>query len=130
GNSGLFARDKRTGETDWQVGRDEKTSWSTPLAVEANGQIQIVTSATNQVRAYDYHTGEVIWTSTGLTRNVIPNPVYGDGILYVMSGFRGSAMQAIDLRRAKGDISGSSAVLWTYNQDTPYTPQPLLMAGK
>ena len=82
------------------------------------------------MRAYDYHTGDVIWTTTGLTRNVIPNPIYGDGILYVMSGFRGSAMQAIDLKNAKGDIAGTDAILWTYNKNTPYTPQPVLMNEK
>ena len=130
GESFIAALDKNTGEELWKKERDEQTSWSSPLVVEANGQIQAITSATNQIRSYDWETGEVIWTSTGLTRNVIPNPVYADGILYVMSGFRGSALQAIDLSRAKGDISGTDAILWTYDQDTPYTPNPLLMNGK
>ncbi len=130
GDSYLYALNKNTGEIDWQVEREEGTSWSSPLVLEVNGQIQVITSATNQVRAYDYHTGDVIWTTTGLTRNVIPNPIYGDGILYVMSGFRGSAMQAIDLKNAKGDIAGTDAILWTYNKNTPYTPQPVLMNEK
>ena len=126
----MVALDKKTGEEVWRVDRDEKSSWATPFAVEVNGKVQVITSATNQVRSYDYNTGELLWTSTGLTRNVIPNPVYADGILYVMSGFRGNALQAIDLAKAKGDITGSDAILWTYNQDTPYTPCPLLMDGK
>jgi outer membrane protein assembly factor BamB len=98
--------------------------------VEVNGKAQVITSATNQVRSYDYNTGEIIWTCTGMTQNVIPNPVYSDGILYVMSGFRGNALLAIDLAIAKGDITGTDVILWTYNQDTPYTPNPLLMDGK
>ena len=122
--------DKKTGEEVWRVDRDEKSSWATPFAVEVNGKVQVITSATNQVRSYDYNTGEILWTSSGLTRNVIPNPVFADGILYVMSGFRGNALQAIDIAKAKGDITGSDAILWTYNQDTPYTPCPLLMDGK
>ena len=130
GDSYLYALNKKTGETEWQVERDERTSWSSPFVIEVNGQIQVIASATNQVRAYDYQTGEVIWTTTGLTRNVIPNPIYADGILYVMSGFRGSAMQAIDLNNAKGDIAGTDAILWTYDKNTPYTPQPVLMDGK
>jgi hypothetical protein len=36
-----------------------------------------------------------------------------------MSGFRGSALQAIDVANAKGDISGTEAILWQYNEDTP-----------
>ena len=98
--------------------------------MEIAGQKQVITSATNLVRSYDFATGEVIWTSTGLTRNVIPNPIYADGILYVMSGFRGTALQSIDLSKAKGDISGTRAILWTYDQDTPYTHNLLLMNGK
>jgi outer membrane protein assembly factor BamB len=130
GDSYIYALNKFTGEIDWQRSRDESTSWSSPLAVEVNGQTQVIASATNQVIAYDYTNGNIIWTTTGLTRNVIPNPIYAEGILYVMSGFRGSAMQAIDLNKAKGDISDSDAILWTYNQETPYTPQPVLMDGK
>lgn len=126
----MVALDKNTGEEVWRVDRDEKSSWATPFVVEINGNIQVITCATNQVRSYNYHTGEILWTSSGLTRNVIPNPVYADGILYVMSGFRGNALQAIDLSKASGDITGSDAILWTYNQDTPYTPSPLLMDGK
>jgi outer membrane protein assembly factor BamB len=130
GESFLYALDTKTGKTVWEVKRDEGTSWSTPLVIEVNGSPQVITSASNHVTAYDFNSGKVIWTSTGLTRNVIPNPVYADGILYVMSGFRGSAMQAIDPSKAKGDIKGTPALLWEYNQETPYTPQPLLMNGK
>ena len=53
-----------------------------------------------------------------------------NGILYVMSGFRGSALQAINLSKAHGDITGTEAVVWEYNQDTPYTPGAVLMGGK
>jgi outer membrane protein assembly factor BamB len=130
GESFMAALDKNSGKEIWRSKRDEVTSWATPLAVEVNGRIQIITSATNQVRSYDYETGEIIWTSTGMTKNAIPCPVFADGILYVMSGFRGSALQAIDPSKAKGDITGSGAILWTYNQDTPYTPSPLLMDGR
>lgn len=130
GDSFLYALDKNTGNIEWQVARDVNTSWSTPLVVEVNGKPQVITTATDNATAYDFHTGEMIWTTTGLTRNVIPNPVYTDGILYVMSGFRGSNLQAIDLEKAKGNIAGTDAVLWTYDKNTPYTPQPVLMDGK
>ena len=45
----------------------------------------------------------------------------------MMSGFRGNALQAIDLSKAKGNISGTDAILWEYNQNTPYTPSALLV---
>jgi outer membrane protein assembly factor BamB len=130
GESMIYAIDKKTGKDVWKKEREEGTSWSTPFVVEVHGKPQVITSATTQIRSYDFETGETIWTSAGLTRNVIPNPVYADGILYVMSGFRGSAMQAINLAKAKGDITGTDAILWTVAEDTPYTPNPVLMNGK
>jgi len=126
----MFALNKKTGEDVWKVERDEITSWATPLVVEVNGKPQVITSATNKVRSYDVETGAIIWYCAGMTKNVIPNPVYADGILYLMSGFRGNVLKAVDLAKAKGDLTGSSAILWEYNQDTPYAPSPLLMGGK
>jgi outer membrane protein assembly factor BamB len=130
GKSYMYALNKKTGEEIWKVERDEITSWATPLVVEVNGKAQVITSATNKVRSYDAETGQIIWECTGMTKNVIPNPLYADGILYLMSGFRGNALKAVDLAQAKGDITGSSAILWEYNQDTPYTPSAVLMDGK
>ncbi len=129
GESFLYALYKDTGEEDWKLARDERTSWSSPFVVEINGRTQVITSATTNIRSNDFETGELIWTSTGLTRNVIPNPIFEDGILYVMSGFRGAALQAIDLAKAKGDITQSDAIIWKYDKNTPYTPNPVLMNG-
>ena len=130
GDSFIAALDKKTGNEIWRQKREEKTSWATPLVVEVNGRPQVITIATPVVRSYDFETGKLIWTSSGMTQNAIPCPVYADGILYVMSGFRGNALQAIDLAKATGDIASTGAILWTYNQDTPYTPSPLLMNGR
>ncbi len=130
GKSFLFALNKQTGEEEWKLARDERTSWSSPFVVEINGRTQVITSATTNIRSNDFETGELIWTSTGLTRNVIPNPIYEDGILFVMSGFRGSALQAIDLAKAKDDITESDAIMWKYDKNTPYTPNPVLLNGK
>ena len=130
GKSAIFALNKKTGADVWKQDREEITAWATPVAVEVNGKGQIVTAATNKVRSYDAETGQIVWEMTGLTRNVIPCPMYGDGILYLMSGYRGTALKAVDIAKAKGDITGTPAILWEYNQDTPYTPSPILMDGK
>jgi outer membrane protein assembly factor BamB len=85
-----------------------------------------VVNATNRVRGYDLKNGDVIWECSGMTANAIPSPVAADGVLYVMSGFRGNALLAIRLAGAKGDITGTDAVVWSYDKDTPYVPSPLL----
>jgi len=130
GQSSLHVLDKKTGEIIWEIERDEVSSWATPVVVEYNGRPQLITSATNKIRSYDIDTGKVLWECSGLTRNVIPTPVYDEGMLYLMSGFRGSALLAIDLSKAAGDITNSDAIVWQYDQNTPYTPCPVLMDGK
>jgi outer membrane protein assembly factor BamB len=127
GQSFIVALDAATGEEIWKKNRDEGTTWATPLVAEVAGRAQVITSGTNRVRSYDFATGDLLWEDDGLTANVIPSPVAADGVVYVISGFRGNALRAIRLAGAKGDISGSSAVLWSYDQDTPYTPSPLLL---
>jgi outer membrane protein assembly factor BamB len=130
GDSFLYAIDKNTGKDAWKVARDEGTSWSTPVVLEINGAPQVVTSATNRVRSYDLATGKLIWECGGLTRNVIPIPVYADGLLYVMSGFRGNALLAIRIADAKGDITDTDVIAWKHNRDTPYTPSPVLVNNR
>jgi outer membrane protein assembly factor BamB len=126
GPSYLYALEKATGKEVWKVSRDEITSWTTPFIVENNGKYQVVTSATNQVRSYDAATGELIWHTGGMTMNPIPSPVAIDGMVLVMSGFRGNALLAIRLADAAGDITDSDAIVWKLGKDTPYAPSPLL----
>lgn len=126
GQSFIVALDKRTGREIWRVNRDEMTSWATPIVVGHNGKKQIITSATNRVRSYDLENGELIWESGGMTLNTIPSPVAAEGMVFVTSGFRGNALLAIRLADARGDISDSNAIVWRHDQDTPYTPSPLL----
>ena len=129
GESFITALDKKTGAQRWRMERDERTSWSTPLVVEYNGTPQVITTATHRTRSYDLATGNLIWECGGLTANTIPSPVAADGMVYLMSGFRGNALQAIRLASASGDITDSKAIAWAYDRDTPYVPSPLLYGG-
>jgi outer membrane protein assembly factor BamB len=126
GESFLAALDRQTGREVWRRTRDEGTSWASPLVVEHGGRTQVVTSATNKVRSYDATTGEVLWETPGMTQNAIPTPVHQDGLVFLTSGFRGNALFAVKLAEAKGDISGSPAIAWSFDRDTPYVPSPLL----
>ncbi|MFC1541720.1 PQQ-binding-like beta-propeller repeat protein [Candidatus Latescibacterota bacterium] len=130
GQSFIVVLDATTGKEIWKKNRDEITSWATPLIVEVDGLPQVITIGTNRVISYDLTTGNILWEDEGLTANVIPTPVEADGIAYLTSGHRGSALRAVRLANAKGTITGTQAVLWSYNQDTPYVPSPLLHGDK
>ena len=121
--------DKRTGKELWRAERDEPSSWSTPLVIEHAGRSQVVVSASRKVRSYDVETGKLIWECAGLGSNVIPAPVYQDGVVFVMSGHRDPKLMAIKLGK-EGDLSGTDAVLWSQTRGLSYTLSPVLHEGK
>lgn len=130
GQSFVTALDKKTGRTLWRQDREEITSWSTPLIVEHRGKAQVIVAATGAVRSYDLATGEPLWSCRGLSRNVCASPVAADGCVYVTNNYDGSAMMAIRLDGARGDITDSDAVLWTLERYAPYVPSPLLYGSR
>lgn len=129
-DSFVVALDKRTGKDIWRTERVEVSGWATPTIVKVGNRHQVIINGARKVRSYDLETGKEIWQSSGMTINVIPTPVHVDGVVYVMSGFRGAALQAIRLEGAKGDITGTDQVLWEHTRNTSYTPTPLVYDDK
>jgi len=125
GDDFIVALDKTTGKELWRQPRNEATGWSTPLIVKFNGQKQVVVNATGKVRSYDLASGKELWSCGGQTANAIPSPVTQGDLVYLTSGFRGNALQAIRLGRT-GDLTGTDAIVWSHNKSTPYVPSPLL----
>jgi outer membrane protein assembly factor BamB len=122
----VAAFDKHTGKQLWKVARAEDTSWATPIVVDQGGKAQVIVSGTHRIRGYDLSSGAVVWECAGLSSNVVASPVSAKGILYAGSSYDTRALLAIRLDGAKGDITGTSQVLWTRQRGTPYVPSPLL----
>ena len=129
GDDFVAAFDAATGKERWRQSRDEPTTWATPHVVEHGGRAQVVVNGTNRLVSYDLVTGAPVWQTAGTTLNVIPSPVSANGMVYAMAGFRGNSLKAIRLADAKGDVTGTPAVAFTYDRDTPYVPSPLLYKG-
>jgi outer membrane protein assembly factor BamB len=126
----IAALDKKTGKEHWRRERDEPTNWTTPIVVDVDGSPQVIVPATNASCAYDLKTGETIWTMTGMTLNLVPTTLYQDGVAYLMSGFRGAALQAIELKGAKGELDAESDnVLWIHGSSTSYVPSGTIYDG-
>ncbi|MCI0379642.1 MAG: PQQ-like beta-propeller repeat protein [Gemmataceae bacterium] len=96
-DSKLIVLDAKTGQTRWQIERDEPTTWHTPLVVKHNGVTQVILNGTNKMRGYDFKTQKLLWEHGGGTVNAIPSPVAADGLAIVMSGYRGSIAVAVPL---------------------------------
>lgn len=125
GQSFIVNLDAKTGTIKWKVDRDEPTTWGTPLIIEHEGVTQVIVNGTNKTRSYNLQNGNVVWECGGQTRNPIPSPIVYESMVLCTSGFRGSALFALPLS-AKGDITSTDHILWSYNRNTPYVPSPLL----
>jgi outer membrane protein assembly factor BamB len=127
GDSFIVALDKKSGKELWRTERDEKTTYSTPLIVGHGGRKQVITPGTKKVRGYDLADGKLLWEGPGLTNSCVASPVHANGVVYLMCGYGGSALYAIRLAEAKGDITtAQQAFAWKYDRDTPWVPSPLL----
>jgi len=129
GASFLVALNKNNGQEVWRQARDEITSWASPMVATHRGSPQVIVSATGRIRGYDLNTGKDLWACGGLSRNVVATPVYSDGYLYTGSSYNTRAFLAINLDKARGDITGTNAIAWSRNYDTPYVPSPILYAN-
>jgi len=127
GQSKLVALNKKTGETEWAVNRNANTSWSSPLVVDVADKPQVITTATNWVHSYNLNSGQLIWEFSGLSGYPIPTPIAANGIIYVMNGYQGPSLYAIDPTKARGNITGSELIIWQYKKSAPYTPSALLV---
>jgi outer membrane protein assembly factor BamB len=125
----IVCLDAATGEEKWRQARDETTTWATPLVIEHGGKTQAVVNGTKRVRSYDLATGALIWECGGQTMNAIPMPMTRDGVVYVMSGYRGNAVYAIKLD-SKGDVTASAdQVAWKRTDAGPYVASGVLADG-
>jgi outer membrane protein assembly factor BamB len=129
GDSFMVMLDKNTGKEIWKMNRDEKSNWAAPLVVDYKGQKQIVVSAVNKVRSYEFETGKVIWECAGLGSNTIPQPVRQDDLIFAMSGYMKPNLMAIRLGR-QGDLTGTDAIVWSQTRGNSYTPSPVIYDNK
>lgn len=75
----LAVYDKSTGDEIWKAERpNSRRNYSTPCIWTVNGKRQIVVAGSAHVGAYDFETGDLIWTVRGVSRVVNTTPVVGD----------------------------------------------------
>ncbi len=126
GLSRLLALDVLTGETVWEVARPVDASWSTPLVIPGEGgAAEVVLSATPWVISYDAREGTELWRARFLEGEVVPAPVSGEGLVFVLHQDVGGA--AIRLG-GRGDVTDSH-VAWTLDYGAPSISSPVLSGG-
>ena len=101
-------------------------SFSTPLLIETSDGRQVVCPGSEAVFAYDPESGEELWkVRYPGGYSVVPRPVFGNGLVYVCSGYNRPTLFAID-PTGTGDVT-KTHVVWSDDQAIPHNPSPLLV---
>lgn len=127
GSSYLLAIDKLTGANRWKTDRPEAwLSWSSPVCIagDSPSAMELVVCGSEKMDAFDPQSGRKLWTLSGMSRECIPTPVVGRGLIYATSGPNGSTYAVRP--GGQGDITGSH-VVWSNNRGNPFVPSAILV---
>jgi glucose dehydrogenase len=125
--------DAATGKQRWRYDRPavagKKFAFSTPAVIEVSGQKQVVSPGAGGVDALDPATGAPIWrVEYDSGYSVIPQPVFGHGLVFLSSGYDSPTVLAIR-PDGRGDVTDTH-VAWTLKKGAPHTPSPLLVGDE
>ena len=122
----VAAFDAKTGKTLWETPRTENVGWGTPVVISAGGRDELVINSQRRVAAYDPTTGRELWTVRGMTFEVIPTPVVGEGLVFASSGRAGPTFAIRP--GGNGDVTATH-VAWNTPKGSPFVPSPLVHDG-
>lgn len=129
-NPFIQALGKADGKVRWKTPRvteaKKKFSFNTPLLIEVKGQKQVISCASGAVLSYDPKTGKELWrVRYGEGYSVVPRAVFGQGLVFISSGFDRPVVMAIR-PDGRGDVTDTH-VAWTISNGAPKTPSLLLV---
>jgi outer membrane protein assembly factor BamB len=134
-DSFLVALNAETGETVWKTNRQELPSWGTPTVAMTPAGPELVTNASNFIRAYDPRSGKELWRLGRSSRITAPTPVFSNDAWVVASGRAPERPIFVIRPGARGDVtpiegaSTSGSVVWSKTGRGPYMPTPLAYRG-
>ncbi len=125
----LAALDKMTGKIRWKRNREGYLAYATPLIVRAPGGDQVISPGAFRTVAYEPRTGKEIWqVRYGDGFSNVPRPVYGNGLVYLCTGFQQPSLLAVRTD-GRGDVTRSH-IAWSLTRGAPLTPSPLLVGDE
>lgn len=132
----IAALNKHSGELAWKAersGRIDKAppmrkAYCTPLVINVNGRDELISPAAEHVYGYDPLTGKELWVVKYPGFSNVPRPVFGNGLVYVCTGFGKPEIWAIR-PGGRGDVT-QSHVAWKMLKGAPAKPSPVLVGDR
>ena len=133
----VAALDKETGKLAWRTDRrtdyggkpgDLRKAYDIPLIIPGAGGAgdRMISVAAYRVFCYDPADGRETGSLAIPGFSVVPRPVYGDGVVYVCTGYMQSELWAVKID-ANANLSDAN-VLWKTKQGVPFKPS-IVLAG-
>lgn len=131
----VVALDARTGEIAWKTERSipinkgghYRKAFSTPLQVESNGELAIVSTGANQVSAYAARSGQELWTAEFNGYASVSTPVTSRNLVLITTGYGDKSLIAIHTESIEGRKAGDIA--WKTGRSAPIIPSPIAVDG-
>jgi len=125
----VIALDKLTGKVRWKKLREGYQAYTTPLVVRLPAGDQVISPGAFRAVSYEPRTGKELWqVRYGDGFSNVPRPVYGDGLVFICTGFQQPSLLAVRLD-GRGDVT-KSHIAWTLKRGVSLTPSPLLVGDE
>jgi outer membrane protein assembly factor BamB len=133
-NPFVVALDRDSGTVAWRTPRPPmaapRWSFGTPLLIEVEGKPQLVCPAAQMVCSYDPASGEEVWRVRYPDKwSIVPRPVFSHGLVFICTGYPGSAELLAIRPTGVGDVTDSH-VAWRTGQNVPQIPSPLIVSSE
>jgi outer membrane protein assembly factor BamB len=123
----VVALDKTTGKVKWKKTRQGYQAYTTPLVVKLPAGDQIISPGAFRAISYEPQTGKELWqVRYGEGFSNVPRPVYGNGLVYICTGFQEPTLLAVRVD-GHGDVTNKKMIAWSLKRGAPLTPSPLLV---
>ena len=128
----VAALDAKSGEVRWKFAREsdsaKRFAFATCEVITVGGKKQVISPGAGVVNALDPASGKEIWHVNYDGYSVIPRPVFGQGLIFMSTGYDSPSMLAIR-PDGHGDVTDTH-VEWTQKKGAPHTPSPLLIGSE
>lgn len=126
GPSSVVGLDVRTGQQLWRLPRQTaRTSYATPLVLEGDSPVVILSSMSHGFTAIDPRDGRVLWERSCFPRRTVSSPITVGNLLVATCGEGGGNNLLVAIRQDLIE-EGQPAVAYELDRGVaPYVPTPL-----